>query len=568
MQGFPRSWPKAAAHPPRYRWHKYWGRKPHNLVAAVIGEHLPTPGAMLDLFCGSGIAAAEALILGHRAVALDLNPVATGILVQTMAAPELDEVDAAMARLSERCAGRIEALYRTRCRGCQQPVQLDCAIWRDQALEALRYRCPHCERRALDELPEAADVTLAGCDAGARLPAWPLRHANGQPFQESQGAEAVAALFTPRARLAISWLLEAIEDEPARLQPTLRLILTSMIHLASRLCPVPKPSPTNHATPFSSFWAQHSYNQPSLAMEQPVWRKFHAAYWGHQGWRKAQFDARQQQAPFTSAIDARDWLAGNGALWAATGPALTNLQALAELADEPCFDLLFADPPYGSAIQYGELSALWNAFLASVGEEAYRERLLADEVVVNRAQGKDLAGFRDQLRAHFAAARPLLKPGAKAVVTFHSPKGAVRHAAIGAIVAAGYQLVEIHHDGGARRSSKSCQQPFGSVEGDFWLQFVPAAPATVAGAVDWERMVLTEACTALKEADEPLPFTELINRLEPRLATVGFFAAPVAPVAVDEVLKAGLGHTLALSRGEVAGVPGWLWALADSESNR
>lgn len=47
---------RAATFPPRYRIHKYWGKKPGNVVAAYI-ERFSEPGALvLDPFAGSGIA--------------------------------------------------------------------------------------------------------------------------------------------------------------------------------------------------------------------------------------------------------------------------------------------------------------------------------------------------------------------------------------------------------------------------------------------------------------------------------------------------------------------------------
>jgi hypothetical protein len=58
-----------------------------------------------------------------------------------------------------------------------------------------------------------------------------------------------------------------------------------------------------------------------------------------------------------------------------------------------------------------------------------------------------------------------------------------------------------------------------------------------------------------------LAYTELINRLEPRLAADGFFAAATAPIALDAVLKQASHGPLRLVEGHVAGVSGWLWTV-------
>jgi len=69
----------AKAHPRRHLVHKFWARKPHNVVAEYIEHYSKNGEIVLDPFVGSGVTAIEALRLGRKAVALDLNPIATFI---------------------------------------------------------------------------------------------------------------------------------------------------------------------------------------------------------------------------------------------------------------------------------------------------------------------------------------------------------------------------------------------------------------------------------------------------------------------------------------------------------
>ncbi len=62
-----------------YRFHKYWGKKPHEPLAYII-EQLTSPGdIVLDPFCGSGTAGREGLLRSRRFIGFDINPVALEI---------------------------------------------------------------------------------------------------------------------------------------------------------------------------------------------------------------------------------------------------------------------------------------------------------------------------------------------------------------------------------------------------------------------------------------------------------------------------------------------------------
>ena len=71
-------------HPPHYLLHKYWGRKPHNLLSTYI-QFFTKPGdKVLDPFMGSGGVVIESNKLNRIGIGIDLNPMACMIVTETL----------------------------------------------------------------------------------------------------------------------------------------------------------------------------------------------------------------------------------------------------------------------------------------------------------------------------------------------------------------------------------------------------------------------------------------------------------------------------------------------------
>jgi len=129
------------SHPAYYLMHKYWARKPSNVVRRYI-EYYTAPGdIVLDPFAGSGVTLIEALLCGRRAVAVDLNPVACLIMEASITPVDFDLVHDHYRELQRWIAPYMSDLYQTTCRRCGSSAIATHFVWGGV------YECAHCKQR-------------------------------------------------------------------------------------------------------------------------------------------------------------------------------------------------------------------------------------------------------------------------------------------------------------------------------------------------------------------------------------------------------------------------------------
>jgi adenine-specific DNA methylase len=105
-------------------------------------------------------------------------------------------------------------------------------------------------------------------------------------------------------------------------------------------------------------------------------------------------------------------------------PKTTNLSIItvgdaAKLnAEDASCDYLFLDPPFGANLNYSELSFIWEAWLKVITNNK-------EEAIENSSQGKGINEYRALMRACFAEAYRVLKPGRWMTVEFSNTDSAV-----------------------------------------------------------------------------------------------------------------------------------------------
>lgn len=562
----------AEPHTPMYLIHKYWARKPHNVVAAYIKNYSQEGEIVLDPFSGSGVTAIEAIKSGRKGIAIDLNPVATFITRQTAIPADIAAITQAFSEIQKACKEQIEALYETSCKKCKTDARVLAMIWdrdKDQPVE-LRYFCPACNKRAAKKL-DAADKALLQQIEKKKVPHWypttKLSY-NSHPYLKQETADSIDKLFTKRNLIAISILYHAIgRITDPKIQDLFKFTFTSMVHLASKMCPIAKPSEKSHWSEYSatSFWAVQSYWVPPLFMESNVWMLFGSAVNGVQGLINGKSDSNSQIPKYREAKNFKDFEA-KANIFIRTHNALELLQLL----PPESVDYIFTDPPYGGAVQYFELSTLWASWL-QMDMDWWK-----DEVTINDEQSKTFDYYHKMLHAGFLQMLKVLKPGKWMTVTFHSTDIKVYNSIIQAAVFAGFNLEKIVYQPPARASAKGLLQPYGSAVGDYYIRFrKPEQPKKIPKPTEvnrerYENVVVQIAEKIIAERGEPTAYTHILNGIYPELDRYGLLLS--ATEDPKQVLEKHLNNEFVLinvpgEKGKVIGKKWWLKDLGKAKIN-
>ena len=110
----------------------------------------------------------------------------------------------------------------------------------------------------------------------------------------------------------------------------------------------------------------------------------------------------------------------------------------AELIGAPTnsLDYIFLDPPFGSNINYSELSFLWEAWLKTLTNNS-------PEAIVAKSQNKGLDQYRHIMTACFKEAYRMLKPGRWMTVEFSNTKASVWNSIQTALTEAGFIVANV-----------------------------------------------------------------------------------------------------------------------------
>jgi len=549
----------AKTHPPMYSMHRWWARKPHNVVSEYIKFYSKEGDIVLDPFAGSGVTALEAVRNGRKAVAIDLDPVASFITRCTFLPIDLELFDATYHKIASSLEDKINALYETICNKCGTTVPLSGLAWKNGKPFEKVYHCPNCKNMRVPitdaDLKKVAEVERM------KIPYWcpsDVKLSYGTtPFMKAEGKVELSELFTKRNLIASSIIYNFIDELPEtndaerNVKDIFKFTFTSFIANATKMMPYVHES----IGKINKGWVVQSFWLPPKSWELNAWEYFKLRYKEiYRGKKESNQVVGKHYKPAKKFEDLNDDCTVFIKTQSAT-ELIDSAQPKKNVVPPNSVDYIFTDPPYGGAVQYFELSTLWAGWLKFKLD-------FDDEITINKNQNKDFTTYDKMLRDAFKQMYLVLKPDKYLTVTFHNTDIRIRNSLIRAVVFSGFDLEKIVYQPPAVRSVKSGRQPYGSAIGDYYIRFKKSKALVnkTENQIDeerYERVVIDTVKGVLAGRGEPTPYSFILNSVDVELQKNGLLLG--ATTDIKEILDRHIGKEFVLVTVGSGSIKGKAW---------
>ncbi len=426
--------------------HKYWSRKPFNLVEDCILTYSQKGQVVLDPFCGSGSTGLGTILNHRKYIGYDLNPTAIFITNSTLDLEfNCKEFSKELAKLETDIKRQIMDLY-----SCGNDTYIIYgligkntndynAVVGDYAFSNKRKIQITTELLFFE--PTFPEDTY-----------YPDENFPTKFYKDRfsyKGIHKVSEMFTKRNLYALSILYNYIEEANFKYKDLLRLAFSNTLLHVSKL-------KSENVRPLSV----NNYWLPDDCIEENViWRFLDRA--------KNVAEAKKQvikRAKSNGVSSAKYELYNQSSI---------NLENISNNS----IDYIITDPPYGDAIQYSELSFMWNCWLKNTYQ-------IKDEVIINPEQNKGANEFKNQIHIFINNAYRVLKENGKFTLCFQNKDVSIWLDMILHIKSIGFALEDIR-----------IYDTFGSPYNKHWAKFSPKADLYVTFSKSHRRIENTENIT-------------------------------------------------------------------------
>lgn len=565
---------KAQGHTAQYQMHKYFARRPYNVFSNLVNHYTQEGDKVLDCFCGGGVTVFESLALDRKVVGVDLNPLATFITEMQIQQVDTEALKLYFDSFLTNCREEFSKLYSYRvsnenveqewmewvyevtCAECGATIRLT----EENKITNGKYKCPNPNCKSNKQ--EKPGVTRTKCAPLRSVPLrikyylndgktgiyvfnedersaminqnetytipenmikvdFPIPHDWDRWYEDclpQKGIYNFSDLFSERNYYINTLVFNKIlELEPGTFRDLLYFAFSSSLRYTNKMSRVTENWENGNPTCMD----KHAYWLPNAYVECNVLNKLSdrmAAVIKGLNFTSATIKKTKLKAEtFNELEQDKDYL------------ILTRSSSDLPIPDES-ISVVITDPPYGSNVQYAELSSFWNIW--------YKEYRGLDNFIYNKQEAvsnrkscyqgaKDVDFYGSMLQEVYSEACRVLQLGGYLVFTFNNKDINVWVQLLKAVVNAGFYLPEdgvIYQDFIKEYKNTSHLKYSGNIHGDFIYSFRKGAlPDMDASAGDFAEAVkrtVNECLMNMYAVKDEYTTTELYEKIYGSLINV------------------------------------------------
>jgi DNA modification methylase len=433
---------KASSHPRHYLMHKYWGRKPHNVVSEYISQYTKENDVVLDPFMGSGVVIIEALKLNRKAYGVDLNPISCFITKNTISKFNEKLLIKEFLRIYNNSFKKYSDLYNTKCPKCNSFSKFENSIWDRDVIKRVKGNCDNCGKFVKDADKkdkyqfEKSVKLFNDLDKKNKL-LYPKDEI--LKYVKRNGKTHINMLFSERALIILSSIIVDIKKVKDKSTKNLLLmVFTSMLPNVSKMIPGDLQTVNGR-----SGWVISKLWSPKIHTEKNIFNSFDFRF------NKILLGKKD----IDGSMDPNNAYLFN-----------KNSENLSFIKNDS-IDYIFTDPPYGDSIAYFALSMFWNSWLDGVVN-------YDDEIIYDPYRNKKYDDYGLRLKNVYKELYRVLKDKKYLSFTFHNRNLNIWKVIMDAVLDAGFHLQNIIYQEQAVSSGTQGLNKKNTLKGDFVYNFV------------------------------------------------------------------------------------------------
>ncbi|MDD5691721.1 MAG: DNA methyltransferase [Candidatus Omnitrophica bacterium] len=433
----------AESHPKHYLLHKYWGRKPHNIIKAYINKYSKKRETVFDPFMGSGVTIIESLKLHRKAIGIDLNPLSYFITRVTLENINLDNFKEHFNSIVDSSQDIEKQIYVTKCARCKGNALIANTIWEGEVPKRIRGLCEKCGIFLKDpDINDKKNIKFLETNFQNLCNKYNIRNIPNENiirYVKRSGASKITDLFSTRNVIALGILKSKIDQvKELSCRDLLNLSFSSLLPNVSSMIPGNAIKGTGR-----SGWVISKMYIPRIHTEKNVFLAFRQRLNTIlEGKRELNLKSSDKKVKLLNISS-------------------ENIQGILK---DNSVDYIFTDPPYGENIPYFGCSMLFNSWLGFCSD-------YSNEIICDNYRGKNIEDYKIRMSSVMKECCRVLKPNKFMTVTFNNRDFKIWKVILESICGNGFILNHINHHHSAVTSGTQGLNRESAIKGDFFYTF-------------------------------------------------------------------------------------------------